>query len=318
MNRSRRQMHARTSPPLPARAVLRPDGMYLALREIAASELRDAFMQETVVRVPATETYVQIERQDLGKTAAGSAPAGVVFHVARCGSTLVSQVLKQQGQCVVYSEPLPCNEVLLPPHPYPRPELVAAVRSLGAAFAAHAGQPYVLKLSSWNTLFCDVVADAFPDTPWVLSLRDPVEVAVSLLAKPAGWMHADAGAAAVLRRAVDPEARSRTPEEFVARLYGSFCDAACRLDPARGRLLDYAGLPAAIWTQVAPHFGLAMDDTGRGRMQQAARIDAKAPLGKAQEFARDERGKQAAATPALRAAIAEFALPALDRLRKRH
>jgi hypothetical protein len=292
--------------------------MYLALREIAVSELRDAFMQETVLRVPATESYVQIERQDLGKTAADCAPAGIVFHVARCGSTLVSQLLKQQGQCVVYSEPLPCNEVLLPPHPWPRHELVAALRTLGDAFARHAGQPYVLKLSSWNTLFCDVVAEAFPTTPWVLSLRDPVEVAVSLLARPAGWMQGDGGAPAALRRAVDPEARSRTPEEFVARLYGAFCDAASRLDPARGRLLDYAELPEAIWTKVAPHFRLAVDDARRGRMQQAARADAKAPPGTASEFASDAGHKQAAATPALRAAIAEFAQPALDRLRQRH
>jgi hypothetical protein len=218
----------------------------------------------------------------------------------------------------VYSEPLPCNELLLPPRVYPRHELVAAVRSLGEAFAMHAGQPYVLKLSSWNTLFCDVVADAFPDTPWVLSLRDPVEVGVSLLARPAGWMRGNDGAAAVLRRVVDPAGASKTPEEFVARLYGAFCAAVSRLDPARGRLLDYADLPGAIWTEVAPHFGFAVDEAQRARMGQAARVDAKAPLDQGREFARDDQSKQAAATPALRAAIDRFAWPELQRLRQAH
>jgi hypothetical protein len=303
--------------PLPARAVLRPEGMYLALRDIAAGELRDAFMQETVARVPALESFVQVERRHLGQVAPGSAPAGIVFHVARCGSTLVSQALKQHERCVVYSEPLPCNELLLPPHAYPRHELVAALRSLGEAFAGHAGRPYVLKLSSWNTLFCDVVADAFPGTPWVLTLRDPVEVGVSLLERPAGWMQGNAGAAAVLRRTVDPAGDAQTPEEFVARLFGAFCAAASQLDPARGRLLDYADLPAAIWTTVAPHFGLAVDDAQLGRMLEVARIDAKAPVGKTTAFARDDQSKQAAASAALRAAVMQHAVPELQRLRQR-
>lgn len=318
MNRQWRPMPEKSSSPLPARAVLRPEGMYLALRYIAPANLRDAFMQETVARVPGDESFALVERKHLGKVATDSAPAGIVFHVARCGSTLVSQVLKQHGQCVVYSEPLSCNELLLPPHVYPRDELVAALRSLGEAFAAHSGQPYVLKLSSWNTLFCDLVADAFPDTPWVLSLRDPVEVGVSLLARPPGWMQGNAGAAAVLRRTVDPAGEARTPEEFVAQLYGAFCAAVSRLDPARGCLLDYADLPAAIWTTVAPHFGLAVDTAQRERMLEVARIDAKAPLGKATAFARDDQGKQAAATPALRAAIERLALPELQRLRQRY
>src|SRR5215218_4239480 len=170
--------------PLPVRAALRPDGLYLALRDIAPAELRDAFMQETVLRVPAQDQVVHIAREDLGKTANGTAPAGIVFHVARCGSTLIAQLLKQLDGLVVYAEPLPVNEILLPPHRWPRHELVGALRSLGDAFARHARKPYVLKLSSWNTLLCDIVAEAFPASPWILSVRDPVEVGVSLLKQP--------------------------------------------------------------------------------------------------------------------------------------
>ena len=40
---------------LPVRAALRQDGLYLALRQVRADELRDAFMQETVARVAAAE-----------------------------------------------------------------------------------------------------------------------------------------------------------------------------------------------------------------------------------------------------------------------
>ena len=296
---------------------MRPDGLYLALRDIPAAELRDAFMQETVARVAAAESFVHVARQDLGKVARDSAPAGIIFHVARCGSTLIAQLLKQHGGCVVYAEPLPLNELLLPPYTCPRHELVAALRSLGAAFAQHAGsKPYVLKLSSWNTLFCDLVAEAFPDSPWILSLRDPVEVGVSLLAQPPGWMQGTSGAATVLRGQVDPAAASRTPAEFVARLYGAFCAAANRLDATRGRLVRYESLPAAVWDTVAPHFSLGIDDQQRGRMEQAARINAKSPVGQAAEFAGDVASKQAAASADLRDAVDQYARPALQRLER--
>lgn len=303
---------------LPVRAALHPDGLYLALRQIRAEELQDAFMQETVARVPAAEKIVQVAMGDLGKAAAGSAPAGVVFHVARCGSTLISQLLKQQGECVVYAEPLPVNEILVPPHRRPRHELASALRSLADAFARHAGRPWVLKLSSWNTLFCDVVAEAFPDTPWILSLRDPVEVGVSLLGRPPGWLGDRAGTTSPFPAIIDPEHASASREEYVARLYGAFCDAACRLDPARGRLVRYETLPAAAWEIVAPHFGLPLDERQLQRMAAAARLDAKAPVGQAVGFVRDTATKQAAASAILRQAIDAFARPPLERLERIH
>jgi hypothetical protein len=303
---------------LPARAALHPTGLYFALREIRPAELQDPFMQETIARIPARESVVQIAREDVGRGTAGTGPAGIVFHVARCGSTLVSQLLKQHVGVAVYAEPLPVNEILLPPHKWPRAELVAALRSLGAAFARHARKPWVWKLTSWNTLFCDIVAEAFPATPWVLCLRDPVEVSVSLLKTPAGWIWDGGQPAAPFVKAIDPEGASRSREEYVARLYGAFCDAAARLYPSLGALVDYGSLPGAAWDVVGPRFGLAIDEPARARMREAAGMNSKAPIGRPQKFATDAADKQAAASDGLRRAIDAFARPALDRLKALH
>ena len=119
-------------------------------------------MQETVARVPAQERIVHVARDGVGWAPRDTAPVGIIFHVARCGSTLISQSLKRLDDLVVYAEPQPVNEILAPPHKWPRADLVAALRTLGGAFARHARGPYVLKLSSWNTLYCDIVAEAFP------------------------------------------------------------------------------------------------------------------------------------------------------------
>ncbi len=303
---------------LPVRAALQPDGLYLALRQIGPEQLQDAFMQETIVRVPAPESVVQIIRDDIGKAAPGTAPAGLIFHVARCGSTLISQLLKKHDNLVVYAEPLPVNEILLPPHKWPRLELVAALRSLGDALARHAQKPYVLKFSSWNTLFCDILAEAFPDSPWILSYRDPIEVGVSLLKQPPGWLRDPAGPASYLGRFANPDGTSKSSEEYVARLYGAFCEAASRLDARRGKLVPYETLPAAVWEIVAPHFSLSIDNRQRRRMAEAARNNSKAPVGKTSAFEPDVATKQAAASTGLRQAIDSFARPQLERLGRLH
>jgi len=65
---------------------------------------------------------------------------------------------------------------------------------------------------------------------------------------------------------------------------------------------------------VAPHFSLSIDVRQRERMVQAARINSKAPVGKASEFSSDAATKQAAASAGLRQAIESFARPQLERL----
>jgi sulfotransferase family protein len=307
-------MHETQGDWLPVRAALHPTGLYFSLREIAAAELQDAFMQETIARVGGREKVVQIDRGDIDKAAPDTAPAGLIFHVARCGSTLVSQMLKQHGDVVVYAEPLPFNEILLPPHKWPKTELVFALRSLGDAFARHAGTRYVLKFTSWNTFYCDLLAEAFPSSPWVLCIRDPVEVAVSLLNEPAGWLKDQERISNPFERLIDPEGSVQSAEERLARLYGAFCEAASRLDRERGRLLRYESLPAAAWDVVAPHFGLTMDEPRRRRMADAASRNSKAPLRAEAAFASDVAKKQAAASASLRSAIDALARPRLARL----
>lgn len=302
---------------LPVRAGLAPTGLYLALRQIGRDQLQDAFMQETVARVPAADRIVHVDREP-GRPAREMAPVGIVFHVARCGSTLLSQSLKRLDHLVVYAEPQPLNEILAPPHRCPRAELIGALRALGAAFARHARGRYVLKLSSWNTLYCDIVTEAFPDTPWVLSLRDPVEVSVSLLANPPGWWQGAAGATRGLAAHVDPQGAAKSREEFAARVYGAFCAAAAGLDPRRGRLVAYEALPAAVWEIVAPHFSLLVDPSHRERIAEGARRHAKAAPGTVTTFESDVASKQRAASAELRRAIDSLARPQLERLLRLH
>lgn len=304
--------------PLPTRAALHASGLYLQMREIGAAELRDPFMKDTIARLPRSEHYVQVAREHLGRADAAAVPSGLIFHVSRCGSTLLSQMLKQAQGTVVYSEPPPLNEVLKPPQPWPEADMIGAVRSLGAALADHAGGRYVIKCTSWNTLWCGLLTEAFARTPWVLCVRDPLEVCVSALQRPPAWLLGTDEMARRFAAIIDPSGVARSNEELVARMYGAVCDAAARLDVSRGRLIEYTSLPAAGWEAVAPHFGIGVDEAAHLRMREAAQRDAKAPLSEpVARFAGDSSAKRAAATKALQEAVDAHARPALERLRAR-
>ena len=304
---------------LPARAALHPTGLYLALREIRPAELQDPFMQETIARIPARESVVQVAREDVGKGAAGTSPAGIVFHVARCGSTLVSQLLKQHVGVVVYAEPLPVNEILLPPHKWPRAELVAALRSLGAAFARHARKPWVWKLTSWNTLFCDLVCRGLPGDalgPVPARTRRGVGFApgktggLDLGGRPAGraFREGDRPRGRVaLARGV-----RRAPLRRVLRRGGpprSRTRRARRLRIAAGRRLGERSRRISGWPSTGPPARACRRPRG---------MNSKAPIGRPEKFAGDAADKQAAASEDLRRAIDAYARPALGRLKALH
>lgn len=306
-------MHRQHKAGLPTRAALHAGGLHLVLKDIEAAELQDPFMQQTVQRISAPNRLVHIATGELGQIDAADAPAGIIFHVGRCGSTVLSQALKQLDNLIVYAEPLPINELLSPPAGTRR-EAVLALRSLGAAFAAHANRPYVLKLSSWNTLFADVIADAFPETPWVFSVRDPVEVGEAILRDPPPWIGGDSAAARHLASIADPDARSSSRAEFVARLYAAFCETILRLDLRRGALSRYEDLGAQLLQRLATHFGAHPDAALIGRMQQSTQRYAKSPLMRQLPFRPDTAAKRAAAPAELRAAIETLTDPAYRRL----
>jgi hypothetical protein len=261
---------------------------------------------------------VQVAREDVGRGTAGTGPAGIVFHVARCGSTLVSQLLKQHVGLVVYAEPLPVNEILLPPAKWPRAEIVAALRSLGAAFERHARKPWVLKLTSWNTLFCDLVAEAFPSSPWVLCLRDPLEIAVSLLRQPAGWIWDEAGPGRAVREA--DRSRRRVPvARRVRRAHLGRALRGCEPPGSRARLagrlhvaaLRRLGARRAALRAAGRRYGPCAHAACRVHGLESARGPGR------QGLRRTPRRKQQAATDGLRRAVDEFARPPFEALRRR-
>jgi len=207
-------------------------------------------------------------------------PSGLIFHLSRCGSTLVSRLLSTLPGVVVVSEPSPLNALLgLDPERADGATLVRLVRLLVRALGRrrHGDERHlVLKCTSWNIRRREFLAAAFPEAPWVWVQRDPADVIASLLANPPGWLGDQVAPVRTARRfGLDPAAAAAmTRPEFTARALGAMLWSAAA-DPGRRVCIDYADLPAAVWQQVAVHFGLEIDAAAIERMTEQSRFYSK-------------------------------------------
>lgn len=299
---------------LPTRVVIQSDRAYFLLKDVARGELRDPFLQQTLMRVSGQEQALEIPRGEAAPAPGEGAPAGIIFHVGRCGSTLVSQTLKQIDGLSVYAEPLAVNELLLAASTWTRAEGVGLLRNAAHLFARHASGPYVWKLSSWNTLFASFFAEAFPQTPWVFCVRDPIEVAVSMLRDAPPWFGGADARTQMIARMYGATATD-TAEARISRLFDALCRAITDIRSDRGRLIDYADLPGAIEDRVAPHFGFEPTTVQRALMHDLSKTHAKAPLGQTRPFHADAAAKRGEATATLKAEVGPAA-SALARLRE--
>lgn len=238
-------------------------------------------------------------------------PAGMIFHLSRCGSTLVSRLLGTLPGVVVVAEPAPLNALLgLDPDRVDEATLVGVVRLLVRALGRcrHGDERrLVLKCTSWNIRRRAILAAAFPDTPWVWVQRDPARVLASLLAEPPGWLGLQAAPSRAARRfGLDPTAVPvMARAEFAARALGAMLKAAAT-DPARRLCIDHADLPAAVWTRVVAHLGLEADPPAIQRMIEESRFYSKDPASRV--FAADAPERHLL-TDAMRNAAARFAEP---------
>jgi hypothetical protein len=238
-------------------------------------------------------------------------PSGLIFHLSRCGSTLMSRLLGTVPGVVVIAEPSPLNALLgLDPERVDGATLVRLVRLLVRALGRrrHDDERHlVLKCTSWNIRRREILAAAFPETPWVWVQRDPVQVLASLMAKPPGWLGLGPVQPQTARRfgldpvAVPPSARV----EFTARALGAMLWSAAT-DPGERLSIDYADMPAAIWQRVAPHFAIETDAAAIERMTEQSRFYSKAA--EPQVFSRGAPESRLI-TDAMREAAQRFAEP---------
>jgi hypothetical protein len=232
------------------------------------------------------------------------APSGFIFHMSRCGSTLVSQMLGALPGTISVSEPDPLDTIVQLPLVAQgvSTELhIAAVRAMIAALGRNRDgttHRYFVKLDSWHTLALPLFRAAFPDVPWIFLYREPVEVLVSQ-----ERMRGTQTAPGVLPPQIFgfTEAEMSLPDiDYVARVLARTCAAVTdQWHLGGGLAVDYRELPDAMFTRILPHFGIDPTAEERALLEAASGRNAKAPDTK---FKADSAEKREEASPATHAA----------------
>jgi hypothetical protein len=225
--------------------------------------------------------------------------AGLVFHMSRCGSTLLAQMLGAVPEHLVASEPEPLDAVLLWAwrEQVPLAEAVPAVRAIVAALGRRRGtgaERFFVKLDAWHTLSLPLLRAAFPDVPWVYLFREPIEVMVSHQRMAGMQTVAGLMPAALFGIERGPD---MSPLEYAARVLDAIGRAA--LDHwhlGGGLAIDYPDVAEAATGRIAAHFGLALTPAQRAAMRAAAGADAKTPD---RSFVDDRAAKRAEADAAV-------------------
>lgn len=205
------------------------------------------------------------------QSAATLVPDGFLFHMARCGSTLVSNVLSALPDSLVIKEAQPIDSCLRTDHdlaPETRARwLTDLVACLGQRFGGHERR-YFIKFTSWNVLHHQIIRQCFPQTPCVFLYRDPLEVLVSMLrAEPAWAFEVVPG----LSRA------GRSTAEYYARVLGAFLETGVELAAAGASIVSYAQLGEDLLESVVAGFGVELDETVVRIIEEQRRVYSKDP-----------------------------------------
>lgn len=246
-------------------------------------------------------------------------PRGFIFHLSRCGSTLVSQMLAALPRHVVLSEAAPIDSVLRAHLRVPGltdEQRIAWLRAIVAALGRqrHAQEQHLfIKFDAWHVLELPLLQRAFPGVPWIFLYRDPVEIMASHQGHLGAHMLPGVLEPALLGLEAE-QAKILAREEYGARVLARLCEAALkawqeRLSPAL--LVHYRQLPEVALEELPRHWGLELSTEERERMREAAQRDAKNPV---LPFEDDTATKQRALAATSRTLVEQWVRPPYEAL----
>ena len=191
---------------------------------------------------------------------------GLIFHVARCGSTLAQRMLGVIPDLMVHWEPAVVTQALADPASTSLEGILSAYRDV----AQRRGERVFIKCTSSNLLQSERLLDCVPDAPAIFIHRDPGEVLASV--------HGGAWYERLPESMRDPEG-CLDPDEGNGRYLEALMQAGLRLAEAgRVRCVEYPDLVGRLVDGDLPeHFGYRVDATIRERMLAVSVINSKQP-----------------------------------------
>jgi hypothetical protein len=245
------------------------------------------------------------------------APTGFIFHLSRCGSTLVSQMLAALAQNIVISEATPISKILQANFINPQitdDQRVIWLRWMIEAFAQQRSEDerfFFVKFDSWNAIDLGLIERAYPNVPWIFLYRNPLEVIVSQM-RQRGAQMVPGSIGHILPGMTLTDALQMSPEEYCARILARFCENALdNCQSPNALLVNYNQLPDAVTSEIIEHFHARYETEDIETMKRATQFDAKTQQ---LNFVPDTERKKNEASEAAHQAAEKWVNPLYERL----
>ncbi len=257
-----------------------------------------------------------------GRTAEFEFPPGLIFHLSRCGSTLIAESLRLLDNCRVVSEPKALTDLFQAK--LDTKDRAFALRGLVHYF--HRGlccnqEKLVVKFTSWLAAFFPDIQAALTESRSCFLIRNPLEILVSLVDSPPAWFDVMLG-----RGPIDPEQVGResssledpctslagrlaihsgmSREELCARFLGLACQSMAST-MKRAAVIEYQNLLPQLFSRISPLFEIDINGLEASRIRMTAQLNPKTGI----RFRDDSQSKLARATPKLLETVDRFATP---------
>jgi Cupin superfamily protein len=288
--------------------------------------MKDPFLFQTMRRRRA-ENPAYIRRTGLNallQMKEDLSPSGFIFNVSRCGSTMLANALRSFKGSIVVSESEPISQLLLASTEewkdadLQKSRNAALFRGLLRAYGQKRTaeeRSLVIKFTSWNLLYIDEIRRLWPDVPCVILVRDPLEVAVSCIAKPPGWIRNQGilerfPIAALGVQGID------TPEAAYAQALGAFFKVIAKQADGLCHVMDYKDLNAMAITEIARFFKMPISIERDGESLNSALSTYSKDPSASSPFTADSERKRASASDLLRYEIERWAEPYYAEVRR--
>lgn len=203
---------------------------------------------------------------ETGRRRQATNPAGIICHITRCGSTLVSNCLRAAERTTVISEALLVQQILdrcfMPSDSVTsegiRLQALDSFVRIVSGYPDGATHRVVLKLNAFGLLDLSRLRSLWPEVPVVIVIRNPADVIASNLANRAPWLTSKF----IIRdgRSVFDWAphcpQEMDDEEYCARAVGALCSAGLRAFDEKCTVIDYSSITVDRLQGIAAQFGL--------------------------------------------------------------
>lgn len=265
------------------------NGAYVDWCHLGPDRFTEPFFEQTIHRVMAQPANVLFRQrtsfaavEQFAVESPGLKPSALIFHLSRCGSTLISQMLASSPRNLAIAEATPLDSMVTAAahlsgvdHAMRLNWIRAMVSALGQP--RHGETHFFLKLDSWHVLQLPLIAEAFPDVPWIFLYRDPLDILLS---------HERQRGSQMIPSMMPPEVFQFNPPwtpdisftEYTAWVLARISQAALtHAGVGRGRLVHYAELKQVMPELCTRFFGLDFTPAELASMVAVTQFHSKHP-----------------------------------------